>query len=86
MTPKCVQHLIDTLQVATSYSLALACLSSLSEKRPELLAPHDDAIIDNMLTNETMAGMGATILGHLSILSPVSIVSHSLVGFSIHLG
>ena len=86
MTPKCVQHLIDTLQVPASNSLALACLSSLSEKRPQLVAPHEDAIIDTMLKNEEMAGQGGKILEHLSGLSPVSVASHSLLEFSIYLG
>ena len=79
MTPKCVKHLIDTLQVEATIGIALMSLAPLAEKRPELLAPHDDAVIDNMLTNQNLASQGATILVHLAGYTPVSLTQFSFI-------
>ena len=66
MTPKCVEHLVGTLEVENTAGIALMSLQPLSEKRPELIKPHADTIISHMQENQNMASQGGGILVHLA--------------------
>ena len=73
MTPKCVKHLVNTLHVEETSGMAMMDLVPLSEKHPELLAPHDDTIIKNMLTNQSQASQASKVLEQLAGYTPVSL-------------
>ena len=79
MTPKCVKHLVNTLLVEETSGIAMMGLLPLAEKHPELLAPHDDAIINNMLINQSQASQASKILVYLAGYTPVRLAQFTLV-------
>ena len=71
MTPKCVELLIDTLEIESTAGSALIVLALLAEKHPELLEPYADTVISQMEKDKNIASQGGNILVHLAD-SPVS--------------
>ena len=56
---------------------AFYALTAISEKKPQMLLPHDDVMIEKILSNNTIACQGIGILVEVSMAYPVSAISNN---------